>query len=70
MAQANPDHTYDEIHSMEGCLAVAAVDFGTACSGYSFCLTGDEDNVIVNKNWGKAGGSQPIVYTVPGNTIF
>ena len=49
MAKARVDHP------VQDCLAVAAIDFGTACSGYAFCLTGDGDNVIVNKNWGTAG---------------
>ncbi|CAH1263874.1 HSPA12A [Branchiostoma lanceolatum] len=37
-------------------LLVAAIDFGTTFSGYAFSFTSNEDNIIMNKNWGSESG--------------
>ena len=53
MASADP---YPDPSDTDGCLAVAAIDFGTACSGYAFAF--NNNATTMNKNWGKTGDQQ------------
>ena len=39
-------------------IAVIAIDFGTTFSGYAFSMRTNQNEIVMNKNWGAEAGFQ------------